>query len=267
MKFVKRTVTKLSVITVLALAVNTPAMAQTHKGYGDEWQNAVALYAWGAGISGTTSRGTGIDIDFDDLLDNLEGGFMGSYQGRKGRWSVLADVLVLDVEGERQRDLIPPIGPGFGLFSAEAKVGMEGTVFQALGGYNLYNREGTSSDFIFGARYLDLSTDLIVDFSLSLPETEPLRRFEWKASDDLWDAVVGFKGRIGLGDRWYLPYYADIGAGDSDFTWQASAGIAFRAADWVDIALAYRYLAWDIGGELIEDLNFSGPALGVVFRF
>ena len=36
---------------------------------------------------------------------------------------------------------------------------------------------------------------------------------------------------------------------------------------WVDIALVYHYLAWDIGGNVVEDLDFSGPALGVVFRF
>ena len=70
-----------------------------------------------------------------------------------------------------------------------------------------------------------------------------------------------------LGDRWFLPYYADVGGGGSDFTWQASAGIAFKAARWADIALVYRYLAWDIGGDVIEDIDFSGPALGVVFRF
>ena len=47
----------------------------------------------------------------------------------------------------------------------------------------------------------------------------------------------------------------------------AQTGIGFRAADWVDIALLYHHLAWDIGGRVIEDLEFSGPALGVVFRF
>ena len=78
-------------------------------------------------------------------------------------------------------------------------------------------------------------------------------------SGDVWDAFIGFKGNISLGDRWFIPSYADVGTGDSDFTWQATAGIAYKAADWADIALVYRYLAWDLGGDVIDDLDFSGP--------
>ncbi len=44
-------------------------------------------------------------------------------------------------------------------------------------------------------------------------------------------------------------------------------GISFRAADWPDIALTYGYLEWDIGGDLVDDLNFSGSLLGAIFRF
>ena len=33
------------------------------------------------------------------------------------------------------------------------------------------------------------------------------------------------------------------------------------------LPLCFPQMAWDIGGPVIEDLEFSGPALGVVFRF
>ena len=58
------------VISLMVLAAPS-AMAQEYKGYGDEWQNAIAIYGWGAGIGGHTARGTGIDVSFSDLLDNL----------------------------------------------------------------------------------------------------------------------------------------------------------------------------------------------------
>ncbi len=57
-------------ISLMVLAAQS-AMAQEYKGYGDEWQNAIAIYGWGAGIGGHTARGTGIDVSFSDLLDNL----------------------------------------------------------------------------------------------------------------------------------------------------------------------------------------------------
>ncbi len=40
------------------------------------------------------------------------------------------------------------------------------------------------------------------------------------------------------------------------------------ALNWGDIKLAYRHLYYDTDGEaLLEDMRFSGPALGAKFRF
>jgi len=37
---------------------------------------------------------------------------------------------------------------------------------------------------------------------------------------------------------------------------------------WGDLILAYRHLSYDMGSdELLQNTDFSGPALGVVFRF
>ena len=49
-----------------------------------------------------------------------------------------------------------------------------------------------------------------------------------------WDGIVGVKGRwhFGAEHRWFVPYYVDIGTGDSDFTWQAMAGIGYSWAHW-----------------------------------
>jgi hypothetical protein len=48
-----------------------PVMAQENSGYGDEWQHAIAIYGWGAGMSGHTAGGTGVDVGFDTLLDKV----------------------------------------------------------------------------------------------------------------------------------------------------------------------------------------------------
>jgi hypothetical protein len=82
------------------------------------------------------------------------------------------------------------------------------------------------------------------------------------------DGIVGVRGRLNLGgSRWYLPYYADIGGRTSEYTMQASAGMAY-AARWGDIQLSYRYLTYQMGGsELIQRLTFTGPMLSALFRF
>jgi hypothetical protein len=55
--------------------------------------------------------------------------------------------------------------------------------------------------------------------------------------------VVGVKGQVRLDDRWYLPFYADVGTGDSDLTWQLE------------------------GNRGLDQLSFSGPAAAVTWRF
>ena len=44
-------------------------------------------------------------------------------------------------------------------------------------------------------------------------------------------------------------------------------GIAY-SFDRIDVKLVYRHLYFDQGSDnLIQDMRFSGPALGVTFRF
>jgi hypothetical protein len=67
--------------------------------------------------------------------------------------------------------------------------------------------------------------------------------------------------------KWSVPYYFDVGAGDSDLTWQAELGLAYSFG-WGDAGVMWRYLDYDLESDgPIVDLNFSGPAVGVAFRW
>lgn len=254
-------------IVVLALYVGALMLAPVHaraedSGENDGWQFAGALYGWGAGIDGKTRGGTEVSVDFDDLFDSLEMGFMGAFEARKGKWSLLADVIYLDLEADKTADVTLPIGPGIGV-TTNTNANLKGWVLQFGGSYNLLTKGKSRLDLLVGARYLDLDMDLV----LSL-QAIPARFRTISVADSLWDGFVGVKGNIGLSKRWYLPYYIDIGTGESDFTWQATGGVGFRAAKWIDLALVYRHLEWDLKSDrVIDDISFSGPAFGVIFRF
>ena len=64
-----------------------------------------------------------------------------------------------------------------------------------------------------------------------------------------------------------MPWGANIGAGDSDLTWQAMAGVGFKASSWADIALTYRYLKWELDGKAVDDFEFLGASVGRHFSF
>ncbi len=223
---------------IAGILIIGPSLAQAQESAADnDWQFAIAPYLWGAGISGKTQRGAPIDISFDDLFDNLESALMLSFEARKNKWMILADYINLDVAASQQ-----PI-----------TVNLKSKIVNIAGGYNLY-QEKSRLDLIFGARNLDL------DLSITPGPISP--------SGNILDGIVGVKGQLVLSKRWYLPYYVDIGTGDSDLSWQAIAGASFQAAKWVDLALVYRHLEWDLGNDkLVADLNISGPAFGAIFRF
>ncbi|MFC1796119.1 hypothetical protein ACFL1V_03380 [Pseudomonadota bacterium] len=252
----------LAAICLVAL-FSQQAVAQSED---DGWEHSLAVYLWGASISGVTAAGTDLELDFKDILDHLEMAAMGSYEGRKGKWSIMGDLIYMDLSGNKQMNLVPPYGGGNIGLDVNANLDMKSLIVHMGGGYNLYNDgEATTTDVIAGVRYLDLSTDLLLDFQVN--PSGPGLEISQSVSEDVWDAIVGFRGVISLGDRWFMPWGGNIGAGDSDLTWQAMAGVGFKAAPWADIALTYRYLKWEFDDMAIDDLAIAGPLLGVVFRF
>ena len=144
--------TKTIAAICLCALCNQQVMAQSED---DGWNHSLAVYLWGASISGTTSDGSGVDVDFKDIVNNLEFGAMGSYQARKGKWSMLADVIYLDVSADKSLPLTPSIGNGNISSEVTANLDLTGWVVHMAGGYNLYDDgEGTTTDVTAGLRYL-----------------------------------------------------------------------------------------------------------------
>ena len=73
--------------------VAAPLQAETD----NDWQFAAKAYLWFADIGGTTGSGDSVEVSFSDIFDNLETGFMGAFEARKGKWLVLTDLIYLDV--------------------------------------------------------------------------------------------------------------------------------------------------------------------------
>ena len=110
-----------------------------------------------------------------------------------------------------------------------------------------------------GARYIGLDVDLVADVGANV--------INYSDSEDSLDAVIGGQVMVDLSEKWYLSFYADVGAGDSKFTWQAWPGVGYRFES-VDAVVGYRHLEWETdNGDTFDDLNFNGPMIGVKFSF
>jgi hypothetical protein len=190
--------------------------------------------------------------------------FMGSFEARKSRWSFLTDVIYLNVGANGSSTVPVALAPDTRVgVNVNANVKTKGWVLDFIGGYNVGESPQASLDAIAGARYLDLR----LDFRLGAAAGPYAARRDIAASSSVWDGVIGVKGHLDLNPKWYVPYYLDVGTGQSDITWQGSAGLAYRFG-WGDVSLVYRYMKWDLGSDsAVAHISFSGPLLAAKFQF
>jgi hypothetical protein len=65
---------------------------------------------WGASLGGRTLNGSEVEVGFSQLVDDLEISIMGAFEARKDDWSILADVICLDLGADKTVDLSIPVG-------------------------------------------------------------------------------------------------------------------------------------------------------------
>jgi hypothetical protein len=269
----------LATLAALTLCGPLGAAEQTP---GDQWTFVITPYLWLPNIDGTLKYsvppGAGgspeVKAGPNDYLENLNLAFMISGEVRKARFSVFTDVIYLDFSN--QDSTVKSINFGGTQVSSSANVStdssLKGAAWTLGAGYAVLAGRPVDFDVFGGLRYfgLEAKTDWQLTTTVIGPgggQTFP-RTGGISQREDLWDGIVGIRGRIWLGgSNWSIPYYSDIGTGSSSLTWQGMIGIAYS---WkvVGLTLAYRHLYYDMKSDkLIQDMRFSGPALGVTFRW
>jgi hypothetical protein len=241
----------------------------------DDWKFSATVYGWFPDIGGHTRFASGpggtIDVDISTILDHLKMTGQASLEVRKGQWGAFTDLVYLDVgeSGSQTRGLEingQPIPAGV---TAAIDLDLK-SLFWTLGGtYRLVDSESAAFDILLGARLASFKPAMRWEFSGNFgPVTPPPLTGNREESIDLWDAIIGVRGRLAFGPdhKWMVPFHFDVGTGDSDVTWQAMIGLAYSFG-WGDLGVAWRYLDYDLKSGPITDMNFNGPALGATFRW
>lgn len=242
-----------------------PAAAQEGRS-GDDWEFGLEMYAWGPDIKAKTATGDNITIDLHTILDDVQMLYMSAFSARKDKWSLFTDVIYFDLEDDEQGSLTVPVGPFSFAVGADADVQLKAWVVTPSVGYSVIEAAKFGLDILAGARYLYL--EAIIEAKTSGPLG--VRKVRVSDPGHAWDGIVGVRGEVRLTERWYLPYYADVGTGDSESTWQVLGGVGYRFGS-VDAVLGYRYLEWDWDdddvSDVFKDLIVQGPYGGVKFVF
>lgn len=231
----------------LAVALLPAAVRAADK---SDWIFDVSLYGVAAGMSGNvTAKGVPADIDvgFDQILENLKMGGMGTVRVGYDRWSLSADVIYMDLAGSK------------GTTSVEAQQWL----VQPMLGYQLCPGFAMTA----GTRYNNLD--------VTVQTTTPLGSFRATSGTIAWwDPILGAQVGLPLGKKFSFNFSGDIGGFGvgSDLTWQAYPYFDWQFAKCASLQLGYRFLYTDYesgsGATLFKyDILTSGPQVGFTFHF
>ena len=223
-----RTVT-ITAAAMCALAALSPtdSAAQT----ADTWKWQASIYAYLPDISGRATfpqvgGSGGSTLDAETILDNLKMTFMGSLEASNGRWGVFTDALYMNIGNTKSGYRDFTLGGAAIPAGVDANVSydLKGWAWTLAGTWRVASGPASTMDVIAGARLFDLRQTFAYEVTGnvgSIPAAGRAGTSEAKLSN--WDAVVGVKGRFAFGEdrKWFVPYYADIGTGESDLTFQA----------------------------------------------
>ena len=214
-----------TVLAALGLCLAAPALAQSAGADPARWQVEIAPYFWTPGITGDIRAGessVSIGASFSDLLSSLDFGLMGMVQVRKGRVGFVFDGMYarLAKDGESS-------GTGDRTVHAElvTQVYSFAASYQALKVLSI----------IGGARLMPVSADLEVT-------SGEFEGQQASGGDTALDGYVGARLDVPLMRRFQLDLYGDVGAGDSELSWQALAGLKYGLSKSVSLMLGFRTL-------------------------
>ena len=257
----------LAAVFVVSLIAFAPA-----KSSAAEWDWQITPYIWasdvGVDLEVNNDPVLGTDIPFDDLINKVDMAFMGHFEGRKGRFGVLADLNYIDLS-DRTVSSVGPGGPISGelRFDTRLKLGL----YEFGGFYRLGTTDpGTPVfDFLFGARHIDV--DQSMDIILPGPPAPVIRR---DVDVSATDVFVGGRVIGDFNDKWGYTARADLGGGGSDGTLNALAAVDYSLGQsgLFSIDVGYRYMSIEVSDDSNEfsaeiELTLSGPFIGFVFSF
>jgi len=231
-----------------------------------KWAFSVTPYLWMVGLDGDmTVMGvkSDVDVDFGDILDNLDFAFSVHMEAKRGKWGLFFDPTY--ITGSMDGD----VGP------TSVDVEVDFALIEFGGFYEVLDRDlGSSGRFhVVGAPLIGLRwIYLDVDINISGPAPPP----DAGGSEDWLDLFIGWRSTFTLSPKWTLRTRTDIGGFDigssSDFAWNSQILFGYQMTKSATLLFGYRSLDVDYdhgsGSSLFDyDITTSGPVIGTMFRF
>jgi hypothetical protein len=227
---------------LFALASPVVSVAQ-EKG---EW--LVAPYIWAADVSWDLSaRGDG-SVEFSDIVDKLDGAALIRVEYARNKIGFTFDYVSMSLSDRTNISTPGPLP-----ISVDIRADVDLNVFEA-GVFYRPSATDSGIDILAGVRDTDVDSTLTVT-----PANLPTERFD--TGKGFTDIYVGARYLHRLNESWDFSVRGDY-----------MASVGWRSRGTFGMSLAYRHLAFELdqrvdGEAVTNEFDFSGPALGFLFRF
>lgn len=227
----------------------------------ESWRFRLTPYAWAISVSGdavVAGRPVSIEASFIDTLKSADTLFAleGYGEARYGCIGVFADLSYV-------KTTFSPVVRGVGVDASNVITVSQGGILLEL--LRLGGPDGTPGAFLVdglvGARNVSQDIDLHIASVIPLSQ-----------GYSFTDAIVGLRARYLLAPKWEFQAWGNVGAGGSDFSWEAGAGFGYRftVANFdLTSFIGYRGLGYDYSGRGTNGIDqiLYGPVLGIGMRF
>ena len=231
-----------------------PELKQTER---DGWTFAIAPYFWAAGMSGDAGLfglpTVHLDMDFGDILDNLDFAAMAVAEARYGRYSIFSDVMYTKISNGS--------GTPRGILATNVDVTSE-TFAGLLGaGYSVLENDRGNLDLVAGVRVWHASTEISFTGGI-LDGVDRTDGATWV------DGLGGIRAKYSITDNVYFTGWGMVGGGGADVDWDVAGGIGYSFNEKVSAVAGYRALGVDYSNDgFVLDIVEQGPIFGVVMHF
>ncbi|MDJ0907009.1 MAG: hypothetical protein QNI96_13400 [Woeseiaceae bacterium] len=222
-----------------------------------EW--LVAPYLWATDVGWDVSaRGDG-GVAFNDLVDKIDGAGLIRIEYARNKIGFTFDYIGMGLSDSRRFST-----PGPAPVDITVRANVDMTVFES-GAFYRPSATDNGIDIIGGIRYTNVDSYLI----LTPGNTQP-QRFD--SGDSFTDIYLGARYLHRINEAWDVLVRGDYGFVGSDGALNLAAGVGWRSRGGFGMALVYRHLAFEFdervdGEPVTSEFDFTGPALGFLFRF
>jgi len=219
----------------------------------DEWKFQFSpMFLWGVHINGDSTIGpvtAPLELNFDDIVDNLSMVFTFHFEANKGDWTYFSELQYVKLDPTQ--DITP---------TASMDIDFKNYLFELGTTYSFSRSERSKWEGLLGLRY----TQQKIQTTL-----QPANVGLLDVTENWTDVFVGFRNTYTISDNWLLLSRADIGAGGSDFVWNAVVMADYRFNDWGSIFFGYKAMGYDYNNDenglnaYAYDATQYGPLVGL----